>query len=169
MERFAKVRIPSPLPQLDKEFDYLIPDSISELAFGQLVTVPFGTKSTKTAVVVGLSNNSSFEDRLQPISEVISKHPLLTKDQLSLIEAIALRSCGSIGELIQDVLPKVMKRVEATYRGSSVSLSFPSRQNLRRYIQTDLATDSWIRQMSDMYRDWETERKSTRLNSSHRL
>ena len=42
MTLIAKVRIASPLPALDKEFDYLVPDNIAELGFGQLVRVPFG-------------------------------------------------------------------------------------------------------------------------------
>jgi primosomal protein N' len=40
MPLVAKVRFASPLPQLDKEFDYLVPqDLVPSLKFGQLVQV----------------------------------------------------------------------------------------------------------------------------------
>ncbi len=53
MPLVAKVRFSSPLPQLDKEFDYLVPIELSStIHFGQLVEVPFGPGGkAKTGIV----------------------------------------------------------------------------------------------------------------------
>ena len=43
------------------------------------------------------------------------------------------------------------------------------KQNLIDMMQDDEKLGLYKQQTADMYRDWETDRKSTRLNSSHRL
>jgi primosomal protein N' len=58
LPRIAAVRFASPLPQLDREYDYLIPEGMS-LVVGSLVEVPFGSgKKAKSGVVAELKELS---------------------------------------------------------------------------------------------------------------
>jgi primosomal protein N' (replication factor Y) len=146
MARYAKVRFPSALPQLDKEFDYSVPEGMV-LAFGQLVSVPFGPKrSLKTGIVVGLAEDSIFADKVLPVTEITSVKALITTEQLDLALAVSQRQAGSVGELLSTILPKRMKRTEASYTKSSrpfqdvlpVSKFHDSIQATKRtYIQYD--------------------------------
>jgi primosomal protein N' (replication factor Y) len=49
---FARVAIESPLPQLDRLFDYEIPEGI-ELSAGCRVIVPFGNSSKTATLSIG--------------------------------------------------------------------------------------------------------------------
>ena len=63
MATYAKVAIESPLPQLDRLFDYLVPDGLQQqIAIGQRVRVPFG-KAGK--LLVGFVVELSFLDGLK--------------------------------------------------------------------------------------------------------
>jgi len=123
LTRYAKVRFPSALPQLDKEFDYSIPDGL-ELEFGQLVNVPFGPKKdNKIGIVVELSSDSEFSSKVSSIQSISCSIPLLTKSQLGLAVAVAQRQAGSVGELLSQILPKRLKRAEAAYAARNETFS----------------------------------------------
>lgn len=116
MTGYAKIRFPSALPQLDKEFDYAIPDGL-EVKLGQLVSVPFGkNKALKTGLVVDTSAKSEFADKVLPIQGIESAKPLITIEQLILAVAVARRQAGSVGELLSQILPKRFKRAESGYK-----------------------------------------------------
>jgi len=148
---FAKVRFPSALPQLDKEFDYSIPSGM-ELVFGQLVSVPFGSKkASKIGIVVSVSEESEFAEKVLPVTEASTSRSLLTEPQLKLAMAVAQRQAGSVGELLSAMLPKVMKRAEAKYSASpkrfdgEIALSkFQSTLDIHKrcFIQCDFIASS---------------------------
>jgi primosomal protein N' (replication factor Y) len=103
------------LPQLDKEFDYSLPTGM-DLVFGQLVNVPFGSKrTTKTGIVVSVTEESEYAEKVLPITETSTSRCLMTEAQLKLAMAVAQRQAGSVGELLSAMLPKVIKRAEAKY------------------------------------------------------
>ncbi|NBS85543.1 MAG: hypothetical protein EBS58_02420, partial [Micrococcales bacterium] len=81
--RVASVVFASPLPQLDKEFDYFIPTDLeASIQFGSLVSVPFGkSKTTKTGYVVGIKNESEYGSELASVSSVESSLQLITPEQ----------------------------------------------------------------------------------------
>ena len=115
MPAIARVRFPSPLPQLDKDFDYLIPEGL-DVEIGSIVRVPFGRgNKTKEAIVVELADASLFSGKLASITELSSTNPLVSAQQISLVQALAERYPSSAGELYAQIVPKIAKRVEKAY------------------------------------------------------
>jgi primosomal protein N' (replication factor Y) len=125
MPLVAKVRFSSPLPQLDKEFDYLVPEEIQgEIAFGHLVEVPFGSGGKlKTGVVCGIHNEDKPREKLLSIQELVSAIPVFTKNQLNLCIAVSERQAGAVGELLSVSIPKRYQRAESKFEDSDLSVS----------------------------------------------
>jgi len=108
----AAVRFASPLPQLDREYDYLIPEGMS-LVVGSLVEVPFGSgKKAKSGVVVELKELSEHKGELGSITEVLSLHPQTSAEVLELCKQVAQRQASTVGELLTSALPKRFIRAE---------------------------------------------------------
>ena len=89
---------------LNKEFDYLVPDSvIAEVAVGSRVRIPFGRRQA-TGYVVGLVDHSDREN-LKSILSVSDPQPLLNDRLLALTRWIADYYCASIEQVLRTVLP----------------------------------------------------------------
>ena len=146
MPLVAKIRFSSPLPQLDKEFDYLVPNELaSVLDFGFLVQVPFGLGGKeKTGVICGLTDVSSERENLLSITSVSSITSVLSREQLALCHSVAARQAGTIGELLSTAIPKRYTRIEKEFRSSdsfSLELSHkPSTSTLIEHLQTNPRT-----------------------------
>jgi primosomal protein N' (replication factor Y) len=125
MTLVARIRFSSPLPQLDKEFDYLVPNEIhSDLAFGHLVEVPFGSGGKlKTGVVCRIQDEANPREKLLSIKRIVSSLPVFTPSQLELCIAVAERQAGSVGELLSVCIPKRYSRAESKYSESHESVS----------------------------------------------
>jgi primosomal protein N' (replication factor Y) len=115
--KIASVKFASPLPQLDKEFDYLVPEELAAaIKFGVLVEVPFGSGTKpKTGVVVGVIDKSEFSGNLLEVIGVISTLEVLSIEQYKLARAVATRQAGIVGELLSSAIPKRSKRAEAKF------------------------------------------------------
>ncbi len=112
MSKIAAVRFASPLPQLDREYDYLIVVGMS-LEVGSLVEVPFGSgKKAKSGVVVELKEDSSHKGELGSITQVLSIHPQTSAKILELCNQVAQRQASTVGEILAAALPKRFVRVE---------------------------------------------------------
>ncbi|MFM5903784.1 MAG: hypothetical protein ACKOOD_01710 [Microbacteriaceae bacterium] len=134
--RVAKVVFETPLPQLNREFDYWIPDHLAgEIAVGSLVAVPFGrAKKSHQAFVVELAQHSEYSGDLAPIEAVVSSRPLLKPNIYKLCKAIATRQAVSIGDVLRSAVPKLAVRVDKKYDEETieptVSASSPVLQSL---------------------------------------
>lgn len=138
----------SPLPQLDKTFDYLVPDSIAAgIVFGVQVAVPFGSsKKLKTGLVVSLSDATNHTGKLSEIAGVVSRLPVLTMEQYELCKEVALRQLGQVGELLGTAVPKRSVRAEALFvknlggnlSKQSATISQTKAEARRRYITPGL-------------------------------
>lgn len=115
--KIASVVFNSSLPQLDKVFDYLIPDSLANrIVIGVQVAVPFGTsKNLKTGIVIAIANISAHTGILSEIAEVVSALPVLTMEQYALCKEVAIRQLGQVGELLGTAVPKRSIRAEANF------------------------------------------------------
>ena len=122
MTLLAKVRFSSPLPQLDKEFDYLVPAHLLDIvSFGQLVEVQFGKGGkTKTGLICDLVDDDSPRENLLSIQSLVTKVSQVSHNQLELCNAVALRQAGTVGELLSIAVPKRFTRVEAKYETAGV-------------------------------------------------
>ena len=115
--RVARVILDSPLPQLDHELDYSIPDSLDELVeVGSLVSLPLrGGARFVEGWVVDRVEKSDFSGALQPINKVISGLPILGADTLELARRIALRQAGSVSDVLRLAIPPRYVRTEKVW------------------------------------------------------
>ncbi len=122
----AKVVIDSPLPQLDRLFDYSIPDDlIGQVAVGVRVRVQFGrSKNLLDAFVVDLVEASDFAGELSPIAELVSVAPVLDPTVFALVRAVADRQASTASDVLRLAVPDRSVAVEKKWlESNSVALN----------------------------------------------
>ena len=104
--KIAKVAVEAAVYTFDKEFDYLIPDSLENKAeIGCRVTVPFGNGNKKCiGFIFGISDKSE-NKRLKKITEIIDDEPLLSEEMISLARWIKDRTFCTLYEAAKAMLP----------------------------------------------------------------
>lgn len=117
MTTVARVLIDSPLPQLDRLFDYAIPAELAADAVpGVRVKVPLRTAGR---VVEGyLVELGDAEPSVRPLSEldsIISPVRVLPPALYALARRAADRAAGGAGDILRLVIPKRMVRTEKTW------------------------------------------------------
>ena len=132
MPLVAKIRFSSALPQLDKEFDYLVPAELAEqIQVGYLVNVPFGSGAKeKTGVVCAIDQEENPREKLLSILSLASITTVLSPQQLALCKAVAARQAGTVGELLSTAIPKRYVRVEKSFVAESQEV--PNHKDLVR-------------------------------------
>jgi primosomal protein N' (replication factor Y) len=117
MAKIAKLAIQSGLPQLDRLFDYKIPDSLlAQAQIGSRVKVVFGrSKKPLDGFIVNISDDSEFKGELSEVLSVVGEAPALQPDVFSLCSQLADRSASSLGELLKIAVPSHMPRAFASY------------------------------------------------------
>ena len=116
---FARVALESPLPQLDRLFDYEIPAEL-EVNLGCRVVVPFGN-STKDGFVVEFSETTDWVGKVAKIAEVVSPLEVLTKPTYELVRAVADRQATSFGDVVGSAIPVRAVRAEKAWLATSKS------------------------------------------------
>jgi primosomal protein N' (replication factor Y) len=131
MLKIAKLAIQSNLPQLDRLFDYAVPDSLQEVAtIGSRVRVIFGrSKKPLDAFIVDFPTDSEFTGRLSEVIEVVGNSQTLQPSVLKLCQQLAERSATTLGELLKLAIPPHMPRAFATH-ASPANLSDESQPAL---------------------------------------
>lgn len=120
----ARVVVDSPLPHLDRLFDYEVPAEFDdEVAAGCRVKVRFAGRLTD-AFVLELVDHSDHPGQLAPLAKVVSSEPVLTPQVAGLCRAVADRWAGTLSDVLRLAIPPRQARVEA--RPSSPLLA-PSR------------------------------------------
>ncbi len=108
----ARVLPDSRLPQLDRLFDYTIPDGLV-VEPGVRVKVPMGKGGrVHTGYVVELASQSDYEGTLNALESVTSPVPVLTPELYSLANAVAQRSAGGVSDVLRLAIPPRAVRVE---------------------------------------------------------
>ena len=117
----AKVVINSPLPQLDRLFDYEIPEQLAEeVSVGVRVRVKFGrSKTLLEAFVVEIDDASSFDGKLSAISEVVSSVPVLDSKVYKLIRLVADRQASTASDVLRLAIPDRSVNVEKNWLETS--------------------------------------------------
>ena len=110
---FAKVAINSPLPQLDRLFDYRIPEGMV-VEPGVRVIVPFGN-SSKEGFVIELADSTEWSGKVAEVSEVISPLPVLEKSIYDLVRTVANRQGCSFGDVVSAAVPVRAVRAEKAW------------------------------------------------------
>lgn len=108
---FVEVAVNAPLA--DSILSYSNTENI-KLSRGQLVEVPLGRRITQGVVLNTNSDGSSipeeFRDKVKDITGILDENFLLTEDELSLYSWMSKYYHYSLGQLIFDCLPKMLKR-----------------------------------------------------------
>jgi primosomal protein N' (replication factor Y) len=115
--RVARVIVDTPLPQLDRLFDYAIPDRLREEAVaGVRVTVPLRTAGRLAAgYIVEVADHAEFAGELSELEAVVSTARVLTPQVARLARLVADRSAGSASDVLRLAIPPRMVRVEKAW------------------------------------------------------
>lgn len=117
----ARVVIDSPLPQLDRLFDYLIPEGLAaQVIAGVRVRVPFGrSKNFLDGFVVEVVESSDFTGDLNPIAELVSSAPVLDNWVYQLVRAVADRQASTASDVLRLAIPDRSVAVEKKWLEST--------------------------------------------------
>ena len=115
--RIARVLIDSPLPQLDRLFDYAVPDEFAaDVQPGVRVRVPLRSAGRiLDAYVVELGEADPVDRPLSELDAVVSTTRVLTPQLYALARRAADRAAGSATDILRLVIPKRMVRAEKAW------------------------------------------------------
>lgn len=113
----ARVMLESPLPQLDRLFDYLVPAALVQDARpGVRVKVPLRSAGrTARGYIVELAPHVPGERTLSEVDEVVSPLPVLTPEVWALARRLADRAAGSACDIVRLAIPPRFVRVEKAF------------------------------------------------------
>ena len=110
----AQVRVESPLPHLDRLFDYGVPASLDDAAQpGVRVRVRFAGRLLN-GFIVSRTAESSVDATLRPLERVLSPEPVLTGEVSQLISMVADRYAGTFWDVLRAAIPPRHARAEAS-------------------------------------------------------
>lgn len=110
--RVARVLIDSPLPQLDRLFDYAVPERLAERAVpGVRVRVPLRNR-VSDGWLVELASSSEVAGSLSELDDVVSTIPVLSAPVVTLARRLADRVAGTASDVLRLAVPKRQVRVE---------------------------------------------------------
>ena len=117
MPKIAKLAIQSNLPQLDRLFDYLVPDNLAQQAeIGSRVRVIFGrSKKPLDAFIVEFPKESDFSGRLSEVLDVVGPSKTLTANIFKLCQQLAERSASTLGDVLKLAIPPHMPKAFAQH------------------------------------------------------
>ncbi len=109
--------IDSPLPQLDRLFDYAVPDALAgDVAPGVRVRVPLRSAGrVADGFVVELVSEVAWEGELSEIDSVVSGVRVLAPEVWSLARRVADRAAGTASDVVRLAVPKRQVRVEKAW------------------------------------------------------
>lgn len=106
--RIAKIVVDIPASQINRVFDYLIPDHlVGTIEVGMRVIVPFGPR-TIMGYVLELTDHSDIE-KLKPIKSLMDISPILTKELVQLGKWLANYTMSFYISAFQAMLPQALK------------------------------------------------------------
>ncbi len=101
----ARVAVEISLPNLDRPFDYLVPDTLADAALpGCRVRVRFAGRLTGGYLLERVAG-SEHEGKLGYLERVVSPEPVLTPEIAGLARAVADRYGGTLADVLRLALP----------------------------------------------------------------
>ena len=108
----ARVLVDTGVFHLDQEFDFLVPEELSEMAIpGVSVRVPFNGRKCD-GLIVGRANSSAHIGRMQYIDKVNNETALLTSSVLNLSRAVARKYASTVMDVLRFAIPVAMNNVK---------------------------------------------------------
>ena len=113
----ARVLIDSPLPQLDRLFDYSIPAAMTaEAVPGVRVRVPLRSMGRiADGYIVAVTGPGDFTGTLSELDSVVSAARVLAPEVWTLSRRLANRAAGSASDIVRLAVPKRQVRVEKAW------------------------------------------------------
>lgn len=114
---YAKVSILDCPYSVDKQFDYAIPEPLTqEIKPGMLVLVPFGASNKRMIALVHSIHNETSAKRVKLILDVVNPENRLSDEALKLCEFISERCFCTVGTAYKTVMPSyVSEHAELMY------------------------------------------------------
>lgn len=123
--KIAKVIVDVPAKDTDREFDYLISDSLQGwVEVGSRVGVPFGHRTVQ-GFVVAVADQPSTSYKLKPIGELLDLVPPLAPDLIELAGWMSKRYASSTILTLQAMIPTALKGKAKRYVSVSDEASSP--------------------------------------------
>lgn len=117
----ARVLVDTPLPHLDRLFDYLVPAPLDAAAVpGTRVRVRFAGKLVD-GFLLERAETTEHEGRLTRLERVVSAEPVLTPEIAALARAVADHYAGTMADVLRLAIPPRHARVEAETPAPAVS------------------------------------------------
>lgn len=110
----AQVAIESPLPHLDRVFDYSVPlEMDADSQPGVRVRVKFSGQDLNGFIVARVAESES--TRLVPLARVYSAVPVLAPQVLELAHRVAARYAGTVADVLRVAVPPRVASLEKVY------------------------------------------------------
>lgn len=115
--RVARVLLDSPLPQLDRLFDYAVPHPlVGDIAPGVRVKVPLRSAGRMIdGFVVEVVADDGSERPLSQVEAVVSPMAVLPERLYTLARRVADRAAGSVSDVLRLAVPRRMVRAEKAW------------------------------------------------------
>jgi primosomal protein N' (replication factor Y) (superfamily II helicase) len=118
----ARVAVDLPLPHLDRAFDYLVPQSMSDVAQpGVRVRVRFAGQDVE-GYLLERAADTDHHGTLTPLRRVVSAERVLSPEALRLSRAVAERYAGSLNDVLRLAVPPRHAKAEQAPRPEPVVL-----------------------------------------------
>lgn len=122
----AQVLVESPLPHLDRFFDYLVPEELADAAVpGARVKARFAGQEL-AGYITGRRAEAPEGVRLVPLSKVVSPQPVLTPGLLRLATAVAERYAGTVSDVVRAAVPPRVAKVDQEFAGREAAAASPA-------------------------------------------
>ena len=109
----ARVAVDSPLPHLDRPFDYLVPAELSDVVMpGSRVRVRFAGRLVDAWVLERLAA-SEHDGRLSYLERGVGDEPVLTSETSALFRSVADRWAGAFADVLRLGVPPRHARAES--------------------------------------------------------
>jgi primosomal protein N' (replication factor Y) len=130
----ARVCVDSPLPHLDRLFDYRVPDEwTNRVVPGCRVKVRFSGRLV-SGFVIDVGSGSSFDGKLHDLDKLVSAEPVLSPQVARLSRAVADRYAGNLADVLRLAVPPRQAKVEQeTPRPPAGPIVAPPPAGWRRY------------------------------------
>ncbi|MFM9876617.1 MAG: primosomal protein N', partial [Rhodoglobus sp.] len=123
----ARVMVDSPLPQLDRLFDYGVPAQLaSQAVAGVRVRVPLRSAGrVADGYIVEVVESADYSGALSDLESVVSPIRVLTPEVWALARRAADRAAGSATDIVRLAVPGRQVRVEKAYLADESNEAIP--------------------------------------------
>ncbi|MBD5382044.1 MAG: primosomal protein N', partial [Clavibacter sp.] len=113
----VRVMVDSPLPQLDRLFDYAVPEPLRATCVpGVRVRVPLRSAGrVADGYVIEVGDGRGYDGALSEVEQVVSPLPVLRPEIWTLAREVADRQAGTASDVIRLAVPPRQVRVEKAH------------------------------------------------------